>query len=123
MFLWAPMQDPVYQFSTILAIATKWQASTKYRINNGHENFARHSILNRLFALLLSPSIRSDKPCKSVRNGQFLPWQDKIDNKVVTKGYTKVLWVTYKWNWIFAVQNCRPGTCYQVSKMGITKKS
>ena len=83
------MKDPVYQFLTILAIATKLQASTKYGINYGHENFARRSFLIRSFVLLLSPSVGSDKPFKCIRNGRFLPWQDKVNDKALTKGYTK----------------------------------
>ncbi len=91
MFLRIPTKDAVYWFSTILAIVTKSQASKSYGVGNGHENFTRRSFLNHSFALLPSPSVGSDKPCNSVRNGWCLPWQDKINNKVVTKGYTQVV--------------------------------
>ena len=58
MILQIAMKDALYQFSTILAIATKLLSSTKYCwIGNGHENFDRRSFLSRSLALLLSPFI------------------------------------------------------------------
>jgi hypothetical protein len=53
----------------ILEIATKLQASAKYEVGNGHENFGHRSFVIQTFSLQLLPSIGSDKPFERVRDG------------------------------------------------------
>jgi hypothetical protein len=53
----------------VLENAVKLQASAKYEVNNGQENFGRRSFVIRSIFLLLSPIIGPDKPWKDVRDG------------------------------------------------------